>query len=279
MVAGGVAVLGHRGDGTPVGGEGPGTTGVPTTAPNGTGAPGSPTQSGQSLVAAPGQYYYWKFAVVYANTTATLRYWWSPDGTGRMASSAQGDGYGVPPDGELHVGKFPVGDDLSGLSTDPEELLPQLVRRSSDDGASPRPVVTPRPGQTEETGRLVSAVEDLLSEMAPHSSPELRVALYGVLSGIGSVQDLGAVQDPTGRPAVALRVRLDVTVRTFYFDPDTHLFLAEEEAIAPDAAPELSGDTSSTFLIVQSGGIVDSDTEVPTDQERIIPEAGPLPTP
>ena len=78
---------------------------------------------------------------------------------------------------------------------------------------------------------------------------------------------------------MGLRVTIGISLKSFYFDPHTHLFLAEEEAISPDAGPDVTGDTSPTYVIVQSAGIVDSDSEVPTDQQRIVEEAGPLPTP
>ena len=290
LIAGGLVVLNHRGSATGPGGFGTkGATGPATSGQGGTGGPASagpasttvPASSGpattgngaggSNLTAGAGQFYYWKFAIVYHGGVSTATYWWSPQGHGQLVSSQGGDGYSVPMTGPIEMGKGMIGDDLSYLSTDPAQLLPQLVQRSSDEGASPRPDVTPGPGQTAETGRLVSAVEDLLSEMAPHSSPDLRIALYGVLKGIATVQDLGNLQDPTGRPGVALRVTIDGSQRTFWFDPDTHLFLAEEEATDPAAPPG--------YVIVQSGGIVDSDTAVPTGDHRILPEAGPLPTP
>jgi len=285
LVVGGVAVLNHRGAPTGPGGvgskanTGAGTSGSgATTGSAATTGPATSAAGGSSLTAGPGQFYYWKFAVVYDGQPATMTYWWSPEGSGRVVSTSSPN-YSAVPDGPLHMGKFPIGDDLSHLSTDPTQLLPELVQRSSDGGASPRPDVTPAaPGQTAETGRLVSAVEDLLSEVAPHASPDLRIALYGVLKGIPTVQDLGSLQDPTGRPAVALRVTIGASVKTFWFDPDTHLFLAEKQAIDPSAGPFLSGDTAPAYVIVQSAGIVDSDTAVPTGDQRIVQEAGPLPT-
>jgi hypothetical protein len=281
LVAGGFVVLGHRG------------SGAPTQVGNGTSGGSGPATSGagssSNLVAGPGQYYYWKYAVVMHGTTAHLTYWWSPDGTGQMVNSVSGDGYGVLPSGPLQMGKFPIGDDLSNLSTDPAKLLDQLKERSGPGGASPRPVVTPGAGQDEETGVLVSAIEDLMSEMAPHSSPLQRVAMYEVLKGIPSVQDLGAQNDPTGRPATALRVTLSGVQKTFWFDPDTHLFLAEEESDSGSPAPAAtSGATSgatggtgasASYVIVQSGGIVDSESAAPNAGQEIIPDAGALPTP
>ena len=285
LVAGGLAVLNHRGTATGPGGGGSQTNTGPATSGSG-GASGPATSgaaAGANLAAGPGQFYYWKFAMVIDGQPATMTYWWSPDGTGRVLGTSSAH-YSAVPDGPLHVGATPIGDDLSNLSTDPAQLLPELVQRSSDEGASPRPDITPGPGQDAETGRLVSAVQDLLGEMAPHSTPALRIALYQVLKQIPTVQDLGTMQDPTGRNAVALRVMFDGSLTTFWFDPDTHLFLAEEEAAGvPAAAPTLSGtstpgDTSPMYVIVQSGGIVGSDTAVPTGDQRIVPEAGPLPT-
>ncbi len=278
LVAGGFVVLGHRGSGSP------------TQVGNGTSGATGPTTSGagssSKLVAGDGQYYYWKYAVVLPGTTAHLTYWWSPDGTGRMVNSVDGDGYGVPPSGSMRIGKMPTGDDLSNLSADPARLLDQLKARSAPGGASPRPVVTPGAGQDEETGVLVSAIEDLMSEMAPHSSPLQRVAMYEVLKGIPSVHDLGAQRDPTGRPATALRVTLAGVERTFWFDPDMHVFLSEEaDSGAPipvatsGTTPGGTGESSASYVIVESGGIVDSDSAVPNADQKIILDAGALPTP
>jgi hypothetical protein len=277
LVAGGVFVLNHRGSGSTTPGNG--TPVLPSPAPAGTtGATGPATSAaaGSNLVAGPGQDYYWKYAVVMKGTTAHMTYWWSPTGTGRMVNSVDGDGYGVPPSGAMRIGQYPTGDDLSYLSSDPATLLDQLTARSAPDGRSPRPVETPNSGNDEATV-LVSAIQDLLSETAPHTSPLQRVAMYEVLKGIAGVQDLGAQNDPTGRPATALRVTVGDSVKTFWFDPDTHLFLAEEEAISLAAAPQLSGDTSPTYVIVESGGIVNSDSATPSADQQIIPDAGPLP--
>jgi hypothetical protein len=80
------------------------------------------------------------------------------------------------------------------------------------------------------------------------------------------------------------------SVLTFWFDPDSHLFLAEDEATSQDATPMPTGGTSSGattapsgdpshyYVIVESGGIVDSDSAVPTADQENIPEAGALPT-
>jgi hypothetical protein len=276
MVAGAIAVLGHGGSAAaPGAGGATGANQQPTG--HGTGSHAARSASGPTLVAGPGEYYFWKYAVVFPSGRAHLTYWVSPGGTGRMESTSTGN-YGTPPDGRIHVGEFPLGDDLSALSTDPAVLLAQLLQRDSRDGASPQPEVTPMSGQEPETGGLVRAVEDLFSEMAPHSSPELRVALYDVLRGLPTAEDLGAVQDPTGRPAAALRIATEGTTKTLYFDPATHLFMAEMERLAPGTP---AGDTGylPSYVIVESGGIAGSDTAVPDEDQRFFPDAGPLPPP
>jgi hypothetical protein len=191
----------------------------------------------------------------------------------------------------MRIGKYPTGDDLSNLSTDPATLLGQLQDRSAPGGRSPRPVQTPGPDPA--AGVLISAIQDLLSETAPHSSPALRVAMYEVLKGIPGVLDLGAQADPTGRAATALRATVGASEVTFWFDPDSHLVLAEEEAssqgatptpmptggTSPDETSAPSGGTSRYYVIVQSGGIVDSDSAMPNAGQEIIPDGGTLPTP
>jgi hypothetical protein len=277
MVAGGFAVLNHR---TTEGQPGHGSTNNLPSSDHGT-APAS-----SNLVAGPGQFYYWKYSVVLHSGHADMTYWYSPtDEVGRVVSSSTTDEVSGPNDehgnplSRLQLGTFPLGDDLSYLSTDPAVLLQQLEERSAPDGRSPRPDVTPRPGQDSRTGSMVSAVEDLLSEMAPHASPQLRVALYEVLKSLPTAEDLGALDDPTGRPAVAVRITTDWSTKTFYFDPDTHLFLAEEERLADDLTPQGEADRYPTYLIVTAGGISDSDTASPDADHEFFPEAGPLPQP
>ncbi len=258
MVVGAIAVLGHRSGTGQAGDDG---ADDPSTAP----------AAGPNLVAAPGQFYYWKYVVVLSSGTATITHWHGVDGSGRVEASKTTNDYGIPPDERWGAGAAPwfAQEDLSGLSTDPETLLGQLLARGSPAGASPAPNVTPMAGQEPTTGGIVRTIEGLLDEFAPSSPPDLRVALYEVFRGLPTVEDLGATDDPAGRPAVALRIVTEGTERTLFFDPDTRLFMSEETR-ATDG-------TRSSFVVVEDGGIVDSLDERPSADTAFFPVAERLP--
>jgi hypothetical protein len=274
MVAGGFVVLGHRGTQTP----GPAGSGSGSTAPSSGESSTQPAtgRAAANLVAGPGQFSYWKFSYVLSSGHADITYWYSPgDGTGRVESSSTTPDFGGPNDENgkpltrLQLGEFPLGDDLSSLSTDPAVLLQQLLQRNGHDGRSPQPDVTPGPGQDSSTGGLVRSIEDLLGYLAPHASPQLRAALYEVLKGLPTAQDLGPAADPVGRDAVAVRIVTEGVTRTLYFDPVNHQFMAQS----------LDDGSSTEFLIVDAGGIVDSDTATPDAGQEFFPPADHLPTP
>jgi hypothetical protein len=244
---------------------------------NGGRTPVGPAASGNTgprLVAGPGEYYYWKTVQVLVDGDVTIQTWWGPDGSGRFVSHNPNPNYGTPPDTTWGPGGEGLGDlrallgeDLSGLSTDPEILAQQLRQRSAPGGASPQPAVTPGPGQDAETGGLWRAVTDLLGPWAPHATPELRAALFDVAAGIPGVEDLDVREDPAGRPALALRLTTEGSTDTFFFDPDTHLFMASSSMRAGGGAP-------TSYIVVVAGGIVDSTDETPAPNEVFFP--GPV---
>ncbi|MFL5799372.1 MAG: hypothetical protein ACJ77A_15745 [Actinomycetota bacterium] len=263
MVAGGIAVLNHRGPSGELG-DGNGTSGPAT----------SVAAVGPNLVAGPGQFYYWSLSYVMKDGHADFEEWFAPDGSGRVKTSTTTDSFGVPPDSRWGPGKAPFGnEDLSGLSTDPAQLLAQLQGRSSPGGASPQPDVTPGPGQASDTGGLVRAITDLLGYAGPNVTPQLRAALYEVFRGLPTAEDLGHVTDPAGRPALAARITTEHTTQTLYVDPATHLFMDESWNSSDGGAP-----APVTHLIVQSGGIVDSDSSTPGAHQEFFPSADHLPT-
>jgi hypothetical protein len=272
LVAGGVVVLGHRGDHTRLGG-GPGTTGAPTTAPNGSVPPPSPTPVGPNLVAAPGQFYFTEILAVYPDGSATADVWFGQDGSGRAIRPNP-----EAPDGTERrtwaAGDYPYGDDLSGLSTDPTTLLEQLQARSATVGHSPQPAVTPLDGQRPDTGGLVRAIDDLLTN-APHFLPEQRQAAYEVLRSLPTAHDLGSMQDPGGRPALAIRITTTDGETTFYFDPATHLFMSTKHVFVSE---DTGVPSESWYVLIKSAGIVDSDTARPTDSVRFFGDAEQTPT-
>jgi hypothetical protein len=229
----------------------------------------------EELALRPGQYFYEKTVRILpdiqgAGGTVAIESWWSPDGSGRKEAEATTSSYGVGPTGTWGPGRFPVmEDDLSGLSTDPNELAIQLRGRSAPGGPSPQPSVTPGPGQSPESGALWRAVSDLL-EM-PNAVPELRAALFQVAGGIQDVRVVEGSSDPVGRDAVALAFRSEGADRELFFDPETLQFMAKVENY---------GVEGTWYLIVIRTGIVGSIDERPEGKELLfeLPTTD-LPTP
>lgn len=226
------------------------------------------------LKLAPGQYFYEKTSRILPDSagsnggTVVVETWWSSDGSGRKEAELTTASYSPGRTGTWGPGDFPLLEtDLSGLSTDPEELAVQLRERSDPGGASPQPSVTPGPGQSPESGALWRAVSDLL-EM-PNAVPELRAALVRVTAGIPGVRVLEESLDPVGRPAVALAFRSEGADRELFFDPETLQFMAEVEDY---------GAEGTWYLIVERAGIVDSTDERPKELYFERP-AAPLPSP
>jgi hypothetical protein len=269
IVTGGVWTLGHRSSRTSVhvGGSGQTVTSAP-----------SPGLTAPAIVAAPGQYYYWKSVRPLPGGAVVEELWWGTDGSGRYEVDAINDNYGTPKSqtwqpGEL-PGVWPFENDVSGLSTDPATLLQQLLDRSSENGASPEPDVTIAPGISPVTSRMWRSVQNMLEQGT--ATPALRAAIFEVTAGLDGVQERAGVTDPVGRPAISLSVPLAQyqggCTDTMWFDPDTHVLLAS------------NGDLGcSPSLIIVAGGIVDSTSDtvalgdgfVPAPEDVVPPGATP----
>ena len=97
------------------------------------------------LVAGPGQYYYWKTERVMPGPNVVEEMWWGEDGSGRYAVDSSNPSYGTL-NGETwqpndFPGVFPFDANLSGLSTDPEQLglvFRHLIQNNLDDDNLPR---------------------------------------------------------------------------------------------------------------------------------------------
>ncbi|MDP9341309.1 MAG: hypothetical protein M3Q23_04180 [Actinomycetota bacterium] len=261
VVAGGVWTLEHRSSRAIAGSSGP-------SGPSATGAP-SPGAISPSLVAGPGQYYYWKTVrPTGEGGNVVEELWWSQDGSGRYLVDHGNPNYGTPnsqtwgPGGPPVDMGFPFETDLSGLSTVPATLLQQLLDRSSENGSSPEPDVTIAPGVSPETSRLWRSIQNML-EQGEATAP-LRAALFEVASGLDGITVRDGAGDPLGRPAITVSVPLGDYYCSggpggtdiMWFDPQTHLLLAS------------NGDLGcSPSMLVVAGGIVDStsDTVAPGD--------------
>jgi hypothetical protein len=193
--------------------------------------------------------------------------WWARDGSGRRVAGSTTPDYGLGPTGTWGRGEMQV-EELSDLSTDPDVLAQQLRQRSAPGGASPQPPGTPGPGVGEESASLWRAIGHLL-EM-PNAEPALRAALLEVAAAIPEVAVRRDVEDPVGRPAIALDMAVGDGGFTLFFDPDNLQLLASVEDYGP----------GSFYRIVESAGIVGSTEEEPQGSQLLVPPpAGPLPSP
>jgi len=236
-----------------------------------------PPATRSSLVAAPGELYYRTVLFVRAGCQAELvegcygeavrldvTSWWSPDeDSGRIAVD-DAQAFGIEA-GRFGPGEFPNvnGIDVAEFPLQPGALTEFLLERSTEDGASPAPLVTPPPEGAPRDGQLWRAITDLLVD--PHVTPTVRAALLDVAVGVQGTTLETDVMDPTGRPAHAivfgnwggeLEERL-------YVEPETHELLASTTSTSEGALVEI--------YLVQHAGVVDS-TETAPD-----PDGGSVP--
>lgn len=187
--------------------------------------------------------------------------WWASDNSGRIdVSTAQN--YGIH-GGTFGAGAFPTEGDLTGFPTDPDALRTFLLDRSAENGASPRPAVTPAPGVPVEEGELWLAIQDYLgSTQYLNATPELRAAMLQVLAQDPMVEVSTGATDPLGRPASTLRFHAYDADVTVFVDPTTDDFMAKTERF---------DDGSIGSVIVKEAGIATSDRDVPQGHQITVP--------
>jgi hypothetical protein len=226
--------------------------------------------TGPDIQAGPGQFYYWKTVRPVQGGNVVEEIWWGEDGSGKyQIDSPPNPNYGTAREGSWGPGELPEhmgfpfeGRDVSDLSTDPQQLLQELLNRSGSNGASPEPEVTINPGLSPETSRMWRSIQNLIEQ--GNASAPLRAAIFEVASELPGVEVNRGVEDPVGRPSVTLTVKLGNYYcggnDTMYFDPQTHLLLAS------------NGDLGcSPSLIVVAGGIVDSRSDVVAPGQGFVP--------
>jgi hypothetical protein len=227
-------------------------------------------ESDPTLVVGPGQYFYLDATRYLGEDGAKVweTTWWATDSSGTVESRTnRPDKYSPLDSGTYSPDEFPVGEkDYSELSTDPDVLAEQLRERSSSDGASPQPDVTPGGGLPLETGQLWRAVRFLLDQ--PNVVPQLRAALFQVASGVNGVKTVEHAVDPGGRPAVALELTSEEIAWTLYFDPASRQLMATHSVYD-------SGEAYNVF----DSAIVDSNGAEPTADQWLFPPAERLPSP
>lgn len=225
----------------------------------------------RTVALAPGEFSYQRIRIELDSTCADCgmnhselltESWWALDGSGRIdVSTAQN--YGIR-GGTFGPGTFPTEGDLTGFPTDPGALRTFLLDRSAEDGASPRPEVTPAPGVALEDGQLWLAIQDYLgSTQYLNATPELRAAMLQVLAQSPMVRVATGATDPLGRPASTLRFHAydrDVTV---FVEPTSGDFMGKTERF---------DDGSTGSVIVEEAGIATSDQDVPQGHRITVPE-------
>jgi hypothetical protein len=226
----------------------------------------------RTVTLAPGEFSYQRIKYEATSTCADCgvnqvellaQSWWASDNSGRIdVSKAQN--YGIH-DGTFAAGMFPTEGDLSGFPTDPEALRTFLLERSAENGASPRPAVTPAPGVPLEDGQLWLAIQDYLgSTQYLNATPELRAAMLQVLAQDLMVQVSTGATDPLGRPASTLRFHAYDADVTVFVDPTSGDFMAKTERF---------DDRSTGSIIVEEAGIATSDQALPQGQRITVPAA------
>ena len=235
--------------------------------PDRVGTQGSPVR----LVAEQGEYYYVRFAWYDDSQRPTVaQVWYGPDDSGRRVVTGPSE----PLDERFGPGEFPA-HFLPELSTDPDELLQQLIQRSSAGGASPNPIATSSPGRSQETTSLIRSLQDLLTLGSDaFLTPEQIAAVFQASQGIDEVTTEPEVTDPLGRSAVRLSFVIDYNIGggstvEWYFEPTTGQFMGQVWINEPSGRVEQAG-------LIETAGIATSMDDPPAPDARYVPE-GDLP--
>lgn len=251
--------------------------------PDRVGTQGSPVR----LVAEQGEYYYLRFVWYEDPQRPTVtQVWYGPDDSGRRVVTGRSEPLDDL-DERFGPGEFPA-HFVPELSTDPDELLQQLIQRGSAGGASPNPIATSSPGRSQETTSLIRSLQDLLTLGSDaFLTPEQIAAAFQASQGIDAVTTEPGVTDPLGRTAVRLSFVIDYNSRggstvEWYFEPTTGQFMGQVWINEP------SGRIAQTGLI-ETAGIATSMDDPPAPDARYVPEgdlpatlrgiAGPTPEP
>jgi hypothetical protein len=218
----------------------------------------------------------------------TSRLWWTASGAARLWEHSMAllffrpedrarfeDLYGTdtvralpPEDRSFGPGEFDTPDrTFPGWSRDPATLALQLERAASPNAPSPVPLVSPGPGQGPSTGAEVR----LLDEMLPVATPDFQQALFEAARSVQGMQVVEGATDPGGRPAVELRIVTEGAMRTWFFDPTSHLLLGGT-LTSPD-----SGFAWEAWYVSQVA-IVNSTEERPDPSESLVPAATGTPS-
>jgi len=235
------------------------------------GGTGLPKATDEPIAIGPGQYSYVRIRLDGTCTfescpdpSLTFESWWKADDSGRIAVIRHAD-YGIK-HGTFGPGEFHTEGDLSAFPLDAGALEAYLLERSSADGASPRPDVTPSPGVPLEEGLLWNSIRDYLgSTQYLNATPQLRAAMLEVLARVPMVQVDLAAKDPVGRHAYALWFFAYQESVVVFVDPASHDFLG----MRIDRTD--TGGSFSSTLVVEAAGVATSVNDRPGPDQRSIP--------
>jgi hypothetical protein len=216
-----------------------------------------PTSSAPNLSLAAGEYFYVKIESSRAadGLVRDEETWWTEDDAGQILhDSTRQDKYAQLPRGVYGPEKFPIETNLSGLSTDPNELATQLGEGAFGHWLQGEP----------EPHRLWDTTTSLLLDF-PNATPDLRAALFQVAArqhGVGTIMD---ARDPVGRSATALELasRSEKATWTMYFDPSTHQLMAWTSVY----------DGNPPAWVILDSGIVDSPGVQPNGSQWLFPSS------
>lgn len=183
--------------------------------------------------------------------------WTSQDGSGRVVTEPTGITFPSPADraawesaGKPELSSKTSDDrdsegegytiDLSGVPTDPDELLVAIERRELLGGE----------GADWVTFQIIGELLHLT-----YSSPEHRAALYEVAANFPGVDFQGDVTDPAGRRGVAVSFDGGGHRHELIFDPETAELLSERQILLDqaEAGVELGPDTWPGTIIAYAG--------------------------
>ncbi|HVF52587.1 MAG TPA: CU044_5270 family protein [Actinomycetota bacterium] len=249
----------------------------------------------EGVSAGPGQFVYRKFQgqgtgtqdvngrQITALLPTTIEVWIShDDGSGRVLGDVKGPKFTSTEDEQwwidagspafADVGTFekvlPSSDypreDLDAYPTDPDELysfLSDKAKAVSCRSTSPQPEQCP-PGEDPDEAVFWRASEILLNH--PDAGPDLRSALFEVLSRVPGTEISSEAVDPTGRPASMASIRIGEDGgrsqrHEIYFDPEQAEMLGFRNVFTePDGR-----ETTYSYSVLVDWGVVDSVPERP----------------
>jgi hypothetical protein len=180
----------------------------------------------------------------------TREKWVAPDGSGRIKQGW---------DQEFGPGEMTFVD-LSAVPTEVDALRRYVEERAGGEVSAPTmptSSVSPAPNGGGSLGyRMFLVVGDMLRET--NAPPELRAALYEVVSTLEGVELIGETTDQIGRPGIGVGFWDGASVEILIFDPTTSAILGERR--------ETSDGRTVEWSAIVASGVVGSTEARPDDR-------------